>query len=93
MEGCGQDSQVIAEEIPAKVAADKAYQNGRRYSDRQNARIEHDQALQRVMTDLLADHTQLFKEFQDNDSFKKWLADMVFKATYTEPPADTMRQS
>src|SRR5205823_5034384 len=34
--------KVIAEEIPAKVSADKAYQNAMRNSDRQNARIEHD---------------------------------------------------
>jgi type I restriction enzyme, R subunit len=34
--------QVIAEEIPAKVAADRAYQNAMKHSDRQNARIEHD---------------------------------------------------
>jgi type I restriction enzyme R subunit len=74
--------KLITEEIPAKVAADSAYQNARQHSDKQNARIEHDKALRKVMTDLLADHTQLFKEFQDNDSFKKWLSDTVFKVTY-----------
>ena len=37
--------QVITEEIPAKVAADKAYQNAMKNSDKQNARIEHDKAL------------------------------------------------
>ncbi len=74
--------RVIAEEIPGKVAADKAYQNARQHSDRQNARIEHDKALQRVMTELLADHTELFKQFSDNPSFRKWLADTVFSATY-----------
>jgi type I restriction enzyme R subunit len=52
--------KVISEEIPAKVSADKAYQNAMKHSDRQNARIEHDKALQRVVTDLLADHTELF---------------------------------
>ena len=41
--------QVIAEEIPTKVAADKAYQNAMQHSDKQNARIEHDKALQRVL--------------------------------------------
>ena len=75
--------KVIAEEIPAKVAADKAYQNAQKHSDRQNARIEHDKAPGRVVTDLLADHTELFKQFSDNPSFKKWLADTIFTATYT----------
>jgi type I restriction enzyme R subunit len=76
--------QVIAEEIPAKVAADKAYQNAMQNSDRQNARIEHDRALQRVLLSLLSDHTELFKQFSDNPSFRKWLADSVFTLTYEE---------
>ncbi len=74
--------KVISEEIPAKVAADKAYQNAKKNSDKQNARIEHDKALQRVMNDLLADHTELFKQFCDNPSFRKWLGDTIFGATY-----------
>ena len=41
--------QVIAEEIPAKVAADKAYQNAMKNSDKAAARLEHDRALQDVV--------------------------------------------
>jgi len=74
--------QVITEEIPAKVSADKAYQNARKNSDKPAARLEHDKALARVMTDLLADHTELFKQFSDNPGFQKWLKDMVFNLTY-----------
>lgn len=74
---------VIAEEIPAKVAADKAYQNAMLHSDKQNARIEHDKALQRVLVELLSDHTELFKQFSDNPAFKKWLSDTNFAATYS----------
>jgi type I restriction enzyme R subunit len=79
--------QVISEEIPAKVAADKAYQNAKKHSDKQNARIEHDNALKRVMNDLLADNTELYKQFSDNESFRKWLADMIFSLTYEEDVA------
>jgi type I restriction enzyme, R subunit len=74
--------KVIAEEIPAKVAADTAYQNAMKNSDIQNARYEHDQALKRVIVDMVADHTQLFKEFSDNPTFKKWLSDTVFGVTF-----------
>jgi type I restriction enzyme R subunit len=74
--------KVITEEIPAKVAVDKAYQNAVQNSDKQNARIEHDKALQRVIVELLTDHTELFKQFQDNAAFKKWLGDTIFSATY-----------
>ena len=76
--------RVISEELPVKVAADKAYQNAIANSDKQNARIEHDKALQRAMTELIADHTELFKQFSDNDSFRRWLAEMIFAATYNK---------
>ena len=79
-------NQVISEEIPAKVAADTAYQNAIKNSDKQNARIEHDNALQRIMLDLIADHTELFKLFSDNPGFKKWLSDTIFQSTYQRPP-------
>ncbi len=77
--------KIIAEEIPAKVAADAAYQNAMKNNDKKTARIEHDAALQRVMIDLLSDHTELFKQFSDNPSFKKWLGDTIFGVTYQQP--------
>jgi type I restriction enzyme R subunit len=61
--------RLITEEIPNKVAADTAYQNAMQNSDRQNARIEHDKALGRVMMAVLKDDTELFKQFSDNESF------------------------
>ena len=74
--------KVIAEELPAKVAGDRAYQNAMANSDQQNARIEHDKALERAMTEYVADPIELFKQFSDNDSFRRWLSEMVFAATY-----------
>ena len=56
-------------------------------SDKQNARIEHDKALQKAMVALLSDHTELFKQYSDNSSFKRWLADTIFGATYKEKNA------
>ena len=75
--------KMIAEDLPRKVAEDRAYQNAMANSDRQNARIEHDKALERAMTDVLADHTELFKQFSDNESFRRWLSEMVFAVTYS----------
>ena len=37
--------RLITEDIPARVAADGAYQNAMKNNDKQNARIEHDKAL------------------------------------------------
>ena len=75
--------RLISEELPAKVAADQAYQNAIANSDPQNARIEHDRALERAMTDLIADQTEFFKQVSDNESFRRWISEMVFAATYT----------
>ncbi|MDD3014166.1 MAG: hypothetical protein PHC34_10735, partial [Candidatus Gastranaerophilales bacterium] len=74
--------KVISEDIPVRVAADKAYQNAKKTSDKQNARIEHDKALSKVLNELLFDHTELFKQFSDNPSFKKWLSETIFDVTY-----------
>lgn len=76
---------LITEDIPSRVAADEAYSNARKNSDRQNARIEHDKALQRVMTAVLNDDTQLFKQFMDNEGFRRWLTDTMFGLTYERP--------
>ncbi len=78
--------RLITEEIPARVAADVAYQNAMKNSDKQNARIEHDKALARVVVSLLKDDTQLFKQFSDNESFRRWLTDTIFALTYSQEP-------
>ena len=76
---------LIATEIPNKVAANVAYQNAKQNSDKQNARIEHDRALANVIIGLMKDDTELFKQFSDNPEFKRWLADTTFSATYDWP--------
>ncbi|WP_430592509.1 type I restriction endonuclease subunit R [Humidisolicoccus flavus] len=72
----------ITEEIPRLVSEDEAYKNAQANDDPVNARVESDRALSQVMLRLISDDTQLFKEFQDNSSFKQWLASAVFNATY-----------
>lgn len=74
--------RLITEEIPSRVAADTAYQNAKKNSDKQNARIEHDKALGRVIIDMMKDDTELFKQFSDNESFRRWLTDTIFGVTY-----------
>lgn len=81
--------KVLTEEIPSRVAQDKAYQNAQANSDRQNAKLEHDRALNHVMLELLSDHTELFKQFSENMNFKRWLTDMVFDVTYRQNHSDT----
>jgi len=74
--------KMITEDIPSRVAADAAYQNAMKNSDAQNARIEYEKALERVMTAMLQDDTELFKQFSDNESFRRWVKDTIFGLTY-----------
>lgn len=77
--------RLITQEIPERVAADSAYRNAKQNSDKQNARIEHDKALARVIVGLMKDDTELFKQYQDNPGFSRWLADTIFNMTYGSP--------
>ena len=79
--------ELITETIPSRVADDTAFRNARRNSDEQNARIEHDRALLRVMTSVMKDDAELFKQFMDNDGFKRWMTDTVFALAYERPTA------
>lgn len=76
--------KLITEDIPRRVAADTAYQNAKRNSDKQNARIEHDVALRRVMTSLVRDDAELFRQFADNEGFRRWLTDTISGLTYED---------
>ncbi len=74
--------KLITEEIPTRVAANAAYQNAMKRGDKQNARIEHDKALGDVIVEMMNDDSELFKQFMDNQSFKRWMTDTVFGLTY-----------
>ena len=69
-------------EIPGMVTKDERYINAMKNSDKQNARMESERALQSVIFSIMADNMELFKQFNDNPSFKKWLSDLVFNLTY-----------
>ena len=83
--------KLITEDIPGRVAADAADQNARKNSDQQKPRIEHDKALARVMTAVLRDDTELFKQFMDNEGFRRWMTDTVFGLTFASSGRDVRR--
>jgi len=70
----------IRDDIAPKVAADAAFQNAK-VNTPHTARIAHDQALAKVMQHLLKDDTQVYKQFVENESFKRFVGDMVFAIT------------
>ena len=67
----------IREDIAPKVAADAAFQNAKANTPH-TARMAHDAALGRVMQVLLKDDTQVYKQFVENESFRRAVTDMVF---------------
>jgi type I restriction enzyme R subunit len=70
----------IREDIAPKVAADAAYRNARENTPH-TARMAHDQALGKVMQILLKDDTQVYKQFVENESFRRFVGDMVYAFT------------
>jgi type I restriction enzyme R subunit len=70
----------IKDDIAPKVAADQAFVNAKQNTPN-TARLEHDKALERVITSLLKDDTELFKQFFQNESFRRFVTDMVYTIT------------
>lgn len=70
--------------IPNEVARNEAYQNAIRNSDREVARIESDKALMAIILNSMASGLELYKEYQDNPSFQRWLQEFVFERTYRQ---------
>ena len=81
------ESDKVAELIrtlPEQVVTDTAYRNARRNSDAQNARIEHDAALRRLITSMVRTNTELFRAYTENPDFRSWLNDQMFWLTYLD---------
>ncbi len=79
------DADKIKKQIQAlfeSVDRDEQYINARRFSDVQNARTESDRAAGEALIATMKSGIELYREVQNNPSFKKWLFDSVFNATY-----------
>ena len=74
----------LKDDIAPKVAADPAYQNAKKNTPNA-ASIEFDRALGKVMLGLLSDDTELYKQFAQNESFKRFVTDTVYALTNIQP--------
>lgn len=77
--------KVVTEEIPELVRQDKAVQNALNQGDVQKIRIELARAMQEIMGNFVADHTDLYKHYADDPVFKKLMLDIAFQAVYEAP--------
>ena len=75
--------KLITDTIPSQVAADAAFRNACENSDEANARIEHDKVLARIVTGMVKDDAELFKQFFDNEDFRRWMTATVFERSWT----------
>ena len=72
----------LVQAIPGQVIKDPAYQHAVQNSDRQNAQIEHDAALRRLITTGIRSSTEMYKAYTENIDFQSWLNAMIFDLTY-----------
>lgn len=70
----------IRDDIAPKVAADAAFMNAKQNTPH-TAEHAHDQALTKAMQILLKDDTEVYKQFVENDSFRRSVRDMVWSIT------------
>ncbi|MEH2379918.1 MAG: DEAD/DEAH box helicase family protein [Nostoc sp.] len=77
----------LFEELPAEVSKDEEYQNAKKYSDRQNARITFEKKLVDKFQEFIFDHTEAYRKFTDEPEFKTWLANTLFDNDYDQDAA------
>ena len=74
----------IRDDIAPKVAADPAFRNALQNTPH-TARLAHDQALAKAAQGSIKDYTQFYKQFVENDDFKRFVGDMVFRLASARP--------
>jgi len=70
----------IRDDIAPKVAADADFQNAKMNTPH-TARMAHDKALGKATQGSMKDFTQFYKQFTENESFKRFVSDMVYGIT------------
>jgi len=72
----------LFEDLPREVSQHEEYQNAKKYSDRQNARITFEKKLEDAFQDYISDHIEAYRQYTDNPEFKTWLTDTLFEMDY-----------
>jgi type I restriction enzyme R subunit len=73
-------TRFLFEELPERIGANDRVQNALRNSDAQNARIEHNRAVDDELLGSLSDHTDLYALYNTDKAFKDWLQNRLFEA-------------
>lgn len=82
------DADNVREQIrrlPEMVMRDERFRNARANADETNARLESDRALSDAIAATMKDGLELFKQFADNEDFRRFLQESIFRANYPAP--------
>ena len=74
----------LFERAAQNVSQDEEYQNAKRHSDRQNARITHQRKVVDRFQAVIRTHTDLYRKFTDDADFKNWLCEALFAQDYDQ---------
>ena len=72
--------------MPGQVLEDQQYQNAKNNSGRQNAQVELESALRRLLTSMVKCHTEFYKAYMEDREFRESLNREMFWATYQDKP-------
>lgn len=72
----------MLEELPRQVVAHEEYQNTKKYSDRQNAKITFRRILEKVFQDYMFDQFEMYQKFMEDEEFAEWYTNKMFEADY-----------
>jgi len=71
--------EVIRHNIPELLRSDRAFQNARSHSDRENTTVEAEQAIKRAISSLLSNYLDLFTKFNQDPDFRSLLTSVVLE--------------
>ena len=69
----------LIREAPESIAKVESFANAIKESDDQNAKLECEAAMKKLVVDSLKDSTEFYKQFKENDAFRAWLLDRMFE--------------
>jgi len=74
--------QILTEQLPAEMKANKDIMDSIKYSDRQNAKISSDKKLEEIMQQYLFSQTEIFKKFTQDKDFQRRYKEFIFDTLF-----------
>ena len=70
--------QILTEQLPAEMKANKEIMDAIHHSDKQNAKISSDKKLEELMQQYLFSQTEIFKKFTTDKDFQRRYKEFIF---------------